>query len=143
YYHPNLLLVTSFNFLISVNDKRAKDTASHIKKELHDKTLEWEKRIWISLPDNEQHKNHIVGEASSFHVFIQETKRHLEIFVAKDQFLNNKTTRIFYPHINDIRNHMYLATMESRYSKIDQNDLEARIYIWKHQNLDDHYFFRL
>ncbi|XP_041355452.1 uncharacterized protein LOC121373073 [Gigantopelta aegis] len=127
---------------ISVNDKRAKEIASHsIKQDLHDKTLEWEKRIWISLPDIEEHKNHIVGEESSFHVFsnlqfffivtwnsyknilhcfifwfiqiggvlqpvdesirlkirelvsdgvtsVQETKRHLDIFVAKDLFLN-------------------------------------------------------
>ncbi|XP_041373785.1 uncharacterized protein LOC121386837, partial [Gigantopelta aegis] len=77
---------------------------------------------------------------------VQETKRHLDIFVAKDLFLNKikpkKNNRRFYPHINDIRNHMYLATMELRHSKIDQNDLEAKIQIWKDHNPDDHYFFR-
>lgn len=73
-------------------------------------------------------------------------KRHLKFFVEKELFANENgpstTNRRYYPKNATIRNHIYLATVRLRFSKIDQVNVEEKINQWKRGNPHDNFFFR-
>ena len=52
------------------------------------------------------------------------------------------TNRRFYPKMRDIRNHIYVATVKLRLSKIDQVNVEKKICEWKKQCPSSYFFFR-
>lgn len=72
--------------------------------------------------------------------------RHIRQYVKNDLFegqqLPPPTNRRFHPKMVDIRNHMYLATAENRFSTFDQENIEGKIQEWEKQNCDDKFFFR-
>ena len=77
---------------------------------------------------------------------IKEMERHLKIYVSNELFKGEMkpptTNRRFYPRRKDIRNHMHLATIKFRYSKVDQCNLVEKIDAWKKEKPDDNLFFR-
>ena len=66
---------------------------------------------------------------------VAEMKRHLQQYVKHELFKDGpcppKTNRRFYPKNIDIRNHMYRATVKHMLSKIDPENLEKKVELWK------------
>ena len=77
---------------------------------------------------------------------VGEMKRHLQQHVKhelfKDRPCPSRTNRRFYPKNVDIRNHMYRATVKHMLSKIDQENLEKKVELWKKNAPEDSIFFR-
>ena len=77
---------------------------------------------------------------------VREMERHIKIYVRKelfrDQQLPSSVNRRYHPTLQDIRNHMYKASVKLRFAKLDQSNLEAKLSIWKQQHPDDSFFFR-
>ena len=42
----------------------------------------------------------------------------------------------------DIRNHMYIAAVKLKFSKIDQENLELKVKEWQKQSPNDNFFFQ-
>ena len=77
---------------------------------------------------------------------VKEMERHLQIFVKKELFRNTTkpptSSRRFFPKQKDIWNHMYLATVKLRFSKVDQANLDQKIKEWEKESPDDRFHFR-
>ena len=79
---------------------------------------------------------------------VEEMKRHLRIFVKDDLFHGRqqpeRNNRRYYPKGKTIKNHMYNATINSRLSAIDQDNVEEMIRQWKNEEhrSGDKFFFR-
>lgn len=77
---------------------------------------------------------------------VREMVRHIRQFVKKELFegqqLPPPTNRRYHPKLADIRNHMYLATTENRFSKFDQENIAAKIQKWEKENSADKFFYR-
>ena len=77
---------------------------------------------------------------------VSEMQRHLQYYVRKEIFTGQKppevTNRRFFPTSVDVRNHMHRATVQHRYSNIDQENLEFKIKEWEKESPDDKFFFR-
>ena len=73
-------------------------------------------------------------------------KRHIKSYVKnnlfKDQTLPAPTNRRFYPSNVTVKNHIYLATVRLRFSKIDQVNLEKKIEEWKKECQRDSFYYR-
>ncbi|XP_053405313.1 uncharacterized protein LOC123553026 [Mercenaria mercenaria] len=113
-------------------------------------SVEHQHRVYFSLPEDSEHKNHVKGEFGS--VFqpvdkaiiakikslviegvrsVSEMKRHLKTFT-KENFpgvpeLSNR----FYPSNKDIRNHMTTALKLEQYSDEDQENLRILLNQWR------------
>ena len=80
---------------------------------------------------------------------VEEMKRHLRIFVKDDLFRGRqqpeRNNRGYYPKGKTIKNHMYSATINSRLSAIDQDNVEEVIRQWKNEERrsGDNFFFAL
>ena len=80
---------------------------------------------------------------------VEEMKRHLRIFVKDDLFRGRqqpeRNNRRYYPKGKTIKNHMYSATINSRLSAIDQDNVEEVIRQWKNEERrsGDNFFFAL
>ena len=78
---------------------------------------------------------------------VEEMKRHLRIFVKDDLFRGRqqqeRNNRRYYPKGKTIKNHMYSATINSRLSAIDQDNVEEVIRQWKNEERrsGDNFFF--
>ena len=76
----------------------------------------------------------------------KETRRALERYVRTELFageqLRPATRRRFFPLTGDISNHIYLAVMKLRFSKIDQENISLKLSDWEKENTADHYFSR-
>lgn len=72
-------------------------------------------------------------------------ERHIQIFVKNELFRGEtppeKSNRSFYPKRSDISNHIYKATIKHRFSQIDQENLNHKIYEWKKKYPDDFFYF--
>ena len=77
---------------------------------------------------------------------VKEVERHLQIYTKNELFRDKakptQENRRFYPIRRDIRNHMYLATVKLRFSKIDQVNSEQKVKEWKKETPCDHFMFR-
>ena len=77
---------------------------------------------------------------------VKEVRRHIKSYVCKDLFKDqtppSQNNRRFFPTKRNIRNHIYLATIRLRFSKIDQDNLEHKIKEWERENPSDKFFFR-
>ena len=60
----------------------------------------------------------------------------------KDQTVPVQTSRRFYPSNVTVRNHIYMATVCLRFSKIDQINLEKKIEEWKKECPSDSFYYR-
>ena len=104
------------------------------------------KATGISQPVDErivQKIRSLVGEGVNN---VREMGRHVRQFVKNELFngqqLPLSTNRRFHPKMVDIRNHMYLATVENRFSKFDQENVSAKTEKWEKENPEDKLFYR-
>ena len=116
----------------------------------------------VSLPTNGAHKGHKCGQESGMaqrmHPMVsqkitllvregatnpQEVRRALREYV-RSEFKNYPSTinRSYFPTLEDIRNHIYTAKQGLEFSKLDQDNLNAKIKNWKEQNSTVSHFFR-
>ena len=77
---------------------------------------------------------------------VAEIERHLSFYVKKELFDGLPTpdpgNRRFFPLQNDIYNITYRASIQMRYSKIDQENLVHKINNWKQESPTDSFFLR-
>jgi hypothetical protein len=77
---------------------------------------------------------------------VREMGRHIRQYVKNELFLGQElppcTNRRFHPKQVDIRNHMYLATIESRFSKFDQENMSAKTGDWEKKYAKDNFLYR-
>ena len=104
------------------------------------------KATGISQPVDErivQKIRSLVGEGVNN---VREMGRHVRQFVKNELFNGQQlplcTNRRFHPKMVDIRNHMYLATVENRFSKFDQENVSAKTEKWEKENPEDKLFYR-
>ena len=73
-------------------------------------------------------------------------QRHIAIMVKNEIFCGKpvprKSNRRFHPKKEDIRSHMYKATVKHRFAKIDQANLWCIIEKWKAEQPNDSFFYR-
>ena len=73
-------------------------------------------------------------------------KRHLKIYVKETLFNGqeqpNRNNRRYFPRMKTIRNHMYNATVRSRLSALDQDNVKLLIDNWTKENPEDNFFYR-
>ena len=76
----------------------------------------------------------------------KEMRRALDRYVRKEIFSGEQlpptTSRRFFPLKRDISNHMYIARMKLRFSKIDQENLFHKVSEWKKEHPEDNFYFR-
>ena len=118
---------------------------------------------FVSLPTNGAHKGHKCGQESGMaqrmHPMVsqkitllvregatnpQEVRRALREYVRSELKENcpSPTNRSYFPTLEDIRNHIYTAKQGLEFSKLDQDNLSAKIKNWKEQNSTVSHFFR-
>ena len=77
---------------------------------------------------------------------VRKMEHHIKIFVKDELFRGEQlppiTSRRFFPIRNDIRSHMYHATVQNRLAKLDQQNLDLKIKQWRIQSPNDSFFFR-
>ena len=77
---------------------------------------------------------------------VKEMKRHIKSYVKNELFKDRQgpgtTNKRSYLRNVSVRNHIYLATVRLRFSKIDQVKLDKKIEEWKRLNPTDFFFFR-
>lgn len=77
---------------------------------------------------------------------VAEMERHLHYFVKREIFgggpIPDITNRRFFPSRNDIYNYMYRASLLTRHSKIDQENLLFKIEDWKKESPEDMFYLR-
>ena len=87
--------------------------------------------------------NDLVGEGVRN---VGEMKRHLKIFVKDDLFRGKKqperNNRRYFPKLKTIKNHMYNATIKSRLSMIDQDNVQQLADKWREQHPNDKFYYR-
>ena len=73
------------------------------------------------------------------------SQTHLKIFVQRELYRGipapHKTNRRFYPSKATIRGHIYKSVIKERLSKIDQEDLQKKVELWKVASPDDSFEF--
>ena len=76
----------------------------------------------------------------------KEIRRHLKIFVQRELYRGKKaplkTNRRFYPSKVTIRSHMYKSLVKERFSKIDQEDLQEKVKLWREISPEDYFAFQ-
>ena len=87
--------------------------------------------------------NDLVGEGVRN---VGEMKRHLKIYVKDDLFRGKKqperNNRRYFPKLKTIKNHMYNATIKSRLSMIDQDNVQQLADKWREQHPNDKFYYR-
>ncbi len=77
---------------------------------------------------------------------IGEMKRALQTYISSILFRSRQlpisTDRSYYPTDQDLRNHIYIAKMKLRRSKIDLENLQMKMDEWETQIPEDKFFFR-
>ena len=75
---------------------------------------------------------------------VREMQSHIRIFVKMELFRNQElpptTSRIYFPKMSDLRNHMYRASIKLKFSKLDQENLEEKVKEWRQQRPSDMFF---
>ena len=114
----------------------------------------------VSLPCNEAHSGHPIGlsagMAQRVHPMVkqkiiqivqegltnpQEVRKVLHEYVKAEMKENSPdvSNRSYYPTLEDIRNHIYIAKQGMEYSKFDQQNLELKIKEWSKDKSSKHY----
>ncbi len=77
---------------------------------------------------------------------VNEVKRHLKVFVRDSLFAGSsippKSNKRFFPGAKTIRNHMHIAIIKQRHTKVDQANLLEKTKVWRSQNEGDSVEFR-
>ena len=73
-------------------------------------------------------------------------RRHLREFLTNELFCGQQLppeyNRRFFPTLKDLRNHIYRAIVQLRFSKCDQTNVAAKVKYWQCQHPGDYFFFR-
>ena len=73
-------------------------------------------------------------------------RRHLREFLTNELFCGQQLppeyNHRFFPTLKDLRNHIYRAIVQLRFSKCDQTNVAAKVKEWQSQHPDDYFFFR-
>ena len=122
------------------------------------------KKYHVSVPTNDVHIGHKCGEESGMAqrmhpavsqkikmlvregaTYPQEIRRALREYVRsefKDKCPSDTNRSYYFPTLEDIRNHVYIAKLGLDFSKFDQDNLNAMIKKWKDQGSTASHFFR-
>lgn len=77
---------------------------------------------------------------------VNEMRRHLREFLTNDLFCGQELppafNRRFFPSKKDLRNHIYRAVVQNRFSKCDQSNVSSKVEEWKRQQPKDMFHFR-
>ncbi len=77
---------------------------------------------------------------------VPDMRAHLEVFIKDDLFREKpvppKTDNRYWPSDEDIRNHLYMAQIRNRHSKIDQQNVMLKLREWEQDFPDDSFYFR-
>jgi len=77
---------------------------------------------------------------------VSEVQRQLNVYVKRHLFasqpLPSRLNRRFFPTRHDISNVIFRARVANMQSRIDQDNLQAKIADWQEQNPEDKFFFR-
>ncbi|XP_070562430.1 calcium-responsive transcription factor-like [Ptychodera flava] len=156
-------------FKVSSNSIWRKEEASKLLRQclstVEDPTMDFQRRIYVTLPTVNEHKFHVTGETANMTLptdervigkivslvregvnSVNEVKRHVSSFVKNELFRDCSpppvTNKRFYPSKTDIRNHVYKTRMQQVKSKVDQVNLSLKITEWKEQYSEDKFYFR-
>ena len=136
--------------------------SQELRKALQEKhVVEVDTVYHVSLPCNEAHCHHPVGEVTGMtqrmHPMLkqkifqivqeglinpQEVRKVLHEYV-KIEFKENcpdMSNCSYFPTVEDVRNHIYLAKQGLQYSKLDQENLELKIKEWSRSKNSKHSF---
>ncbi|KAL5019430.1 hypothetical protein ScPMuIL_003488, partial [Solemya velum] len=93
----------------------------------------------VYLPSEEEHRNHLLGQISTFHLPID--KRIIKKI--KDLALEESDRR-FYPTNKDIRTHIYQTVVGSNLCSSEDDQANTKAFLEKFQAscVEDKYFFR-
>ena len=87
--------------------------------------------------------NELVGEGVCN---VGEMKRHLKMYVKDDLFCGKnqpkRNNRRYFPKPKTIKNHMYNATVRSRLSVMDQDNVELLVDQWEKKQSGDKFYYR-
>eukprot|EP00794_Sanderia_malayensis_P002783 gene2783-3220_t len=131
----------------------------------HDSEINFERKIWVLFPSNDEH-NHPTNHGNAFHQKVDariiaeiyrlvedgvrnvnEMRRHLKSYTEnvlfKDRPLPSTLNRQYYPRKVDVHNNMYKASVKLRFSKLDQENVEAQVQQWQLQDPSASYHLRL
>ena len=76
----------------------------------------------------------------------KEIRRHLKIFVQRELYRGEKaplkTNRRFYPSKVTIRSQIYKSLVKERFSKIDQEDRQEKVKLWRESSPEDNFAFQ-
>ena len=76
----------------------------------------------------------------------KEIRRHLKIFVQRELYRGKKAplkiNRRFYPSKVTIKSHMYKSLVKERFSKVDQEDLQEKVKLWRGSSPEDYFAFQ-
>lgn len=98
------------------------------------------------MPIDERVKAYIQQQAADGILNVGEVQRHAESFVRHQLFhgrrLPSRLNRRFFPTRRDIINIVYRARVSLMHSKIDQENVFAKISAWLSDDCDDSFLFR-
>lgn len=141
--------------------------SSELRRDLYSEVYEeinFQKYIYIDLPQHEQHTEHIMGMAADVKApidqrlvdklnslveegvySVKEMQRHLKIFV-KELFgkgeMPKMFNRRFFPSKDDIQKLIYRKRRNLLHSFIDQENLIKKVEEWKKESSDDFWHVR-
>ncbi|XP_076028661.1 uncharacterized protein LOC143017738 isoform X2 [Oratosquilla oratoria] len=137
--------------------RRRKSISAQLRKDIaKDRVQGGDFRMYVDLPLEEDHKNHVTGiEAGVLQSVdkrvvdqiyalvnegicnVDEVKHHLVSFVHDELFqqhnLPASNNRRFFPRRKDIQNHIYFAKQSTKFHKMDQANLAQLVENWRHE----------
>ncbi|KAM7394513.1 hypothetical protein PAMP_021310 [Pampus punctatissimus] len=135
-------------------EREQKKTKERLLKDLREgKEVDFESRYYLELPLNKAHTKHTLGgisgmtqtvhptitqwinqlvkEGMTDSQEIQATLRHYVKTRMTDTAAPSEMDRAYYPTLKDIKNHIYLAKVRLRITKLDQQDLCQKLDEWQ------------
>ncbi|KAM7419568.1 hypothetical protein PAMA_016597 [Pampus argenteus] len=135
-------------------EREQKKTKERLLKDLREgKEVDFESRYYLELPLNKAHTKHTLGgisgltqtvhptitqwinqlvrEGMTDSQDIQATLRHYVKTRMTDTAAPSELDRAYYPTLKDIKNHIYLAKVRLRITKLDQQDLCQKLDEWQ------------
>ncbi|CAB3999988.1 Calcium-responsive transcription factor [Paramuricea clavata] len=160
-------VVKFIDYKIPLDSKKSKrdTTSAAIKVDTEKGPLKFERQIYVMFPEPNEHTTHKLGQLGGImqrldEQLIQkindlvgegvrnvgEMKRHLKIYVKDDLFRGKKqperNNRRYFPKPKTIKNHMYNATIKSRLSMMDQDNVQQLADKWREQHPNDKFYYR-
>ena len=79
---------------------------------------------------------------TKIHQLVNEGVRDVrEMQMFRSSPLPPPTSRRYNPKKKDVRNHIYIAAVKLKFSKLDQENLEFKVKEWQKESPSDNFFF--